>query len=140
MNFDFDLEQFRNLLNAAKEKGLGYAGVAMDKTKDAARLAKLTMSLASEKEAAKKVYTELGKAFYEEHRASAEGLFAQLCEELEATTGRIDEIQKEIDELKADLTPAKAATADFEEVVSQSEEPDIVVEVTEEPAEETPEE
>lgn len=128
---NIDLDQLLSILNAAKEKGMEYAGVAMDKTKDAARIAKLTVSLAAEKEAMKKSYTELGKTFYEEHRGDADGLYAQLCQEIDAAGVRVADLQSEIDTLKAALNSAPAA--DFEEVVADQE-ADITVEVVEEPA------
>lgn len=156
----FDLDQLMNLMNSAKEKGVellglakekgtefadtakergvGIAGLAVEKTKEAAKIAKLTMELASEKEALKKAYVELGKAFYEENRAGAEGLLAQLCEEVEAVDARIESIQTEIDDAKASLR-SSSETADFEEVVSQDEDGDITVEITEEPEEKTEE-
>jgi len=130
---NIDLDQIRNLLNVAKEKGMEYAEVAMDKTKDAAKLAKLSVSLAAEKEAMKKSFTELGKTFYEEHRADAEGLYAQLCEEIDAAGVRVADLQREVDALKAAIGNTQGA--DFEEVVADQE-ADITVEVVEEPKEE----
>jgi len=126
-----DFGKVKELFTAIKEKGTAAANVAADKTKDAARLAKLTMELNSEKDNLKKAYLELGKAFYEEHRSSAEGLAAQLCEEVAAVTSRIDSIQSELDGLKDSFKTAEAP--DFEDVVD-GEEPDITVEVTEEDA------
>ena len=127
----FDFGKVKDLFATIKEKGTAAANVAADKTKDAARMAKLTMELNSEKENLKKAYLELGKAFYEEHRSSAEGLAAQLCEEVTAVTARIDSIQSELDGLKESFKPAEEP--DFEDVV-EGEEPDITVEVTEESA------
>ena len=112
----FDFGKVKEMFNTLKEKGTAAAGKAADKTKDAARMAKLGMELNTEKENLKKAYLELGKAFYEEHRGSAEGLAAQLCEEVSAVTARITSIQSELDGLK------------------ESEEPDITVEITEDGA------
>ena len=125
----FNFGKVKELFSTIKEKGTAAASVAADKTKDAARMAKLTMELNSEKENLKKAYLELGKAFYEEHRGSAEGLAAQLCEEVTAVTGRIDSIQSELEGLKESFRPAEEPA--FEDVVD-GEEPDITVEVTEE--------
>ena len=127
------LDQIKGLFNSLKEKGAEYAGIAADKTKDAARIAKLTMEMNTEKENLKKAYLELGKTYFEENRASAEGLFAQLCEEVAAVSGRIDGIQAELDGLKDSFKTAPDAS--FEKVVSADEEADITVEVTEEPCE-----
>ena len=82
MNFNFD--SLMDTISNLRERGAEYANAAMDKTKDAARLAKLTVSLTGEKDALKKAYIELGKAYYEEHHNDAEGLYAQLVEEVDA--------------------------------------------------------
>ena len=70
MNFNFD--SLMDTISNLRERGAEYANAAMDKTKDAARLAKLTVSLTGEKDALKKAYIELGKAYYEEHHNDAE--------------------------------------------------------------------
>ena len=130
MTFNFD--KFKGVIDQLKDKGTEYAGLAMDKTKDAARLARLSVDLGSEKEAQKRAFLELGKAYYEENRGTAEGLFAQLCDEVDAVNARIESLQAEIDALKGTFKPDEAP--DFEEVVAADEETDIEVEITEEPA------
>ncbi len=115
----FNFNQIKGLLNTIKEKGAEVAGVAADKTKDAARLAKLTMDLNTEKGSLEKAFLELGKAFYEESKDSAEGLAAQLCAEISAIKGRLESIQGELDELKDSFKPAEEP--DFDEVVSAEE-------------------
>jgi len=129
MAFDFD--QIKGLFHQLRDKGTEYAGVAVDKTKDAARIARLTVDMGSEKEALKRAFTELGKAYYEEYRGTADGLFAQLCEEVDAVSERIQGMQAEIDTLKGSFKPDE--TPDFEGVVAADEEPDIEVEVVTEP-------
>lgn len=124
----FNLDSITEIINTLRDRGTEYAGIAMDKTKDAARIAKLTVSLGSEKEALKKAYLELGKAYYEEHHDSAEGLYAQLVEEVDAVNKRIEEMQEEIASLKESLHPAEDAS--FEEVVAKDEDSDITVEIT----------
>ena len=130
----FNLDQVKNLFTSLKEKGTEYASVAADKTRDAARIAKLSVDLNTEKDNLKKAYLELGKAYFEENKDKAEGLFAQLCEEISAVNARIDDMQKELEGLKGSFKAAEAP--DFEEVVaSEEEEADITVEVVEEPCE-----
>ena len=143
MNFNFD--SLMDTISNLRERGAEYANVAMDKTKDAARLAKLTVALTSEKDALKKAYIELGKAYYEEHHNDAEGLYAQLVEEVDAVNARIEEMQAEIDSLKGSFHGSEDAS--FEDVVAQDEggDEDISVEITieeepEAPAAETTEE
>ena len=117
MAFNFD--QLKGLLNTIKEKGAEVAGVAAGKTKDAARIAKLTVDLNTEKGSLEKAFLELGKAFYEESKDSAQGLAAQLCAEIGAINGRIESIQSELDGLKDSFKPAEEPG--FDEVVSAEE-------------------
>ena len=142
---NFNLDSLMDTITNLRERGAEYANVAMDKTRDAARLAKLTVALTSEKDALKKAYIELGKAYYEEHHSDAEGLYAQLVEEVDAVNARIEEMQTEIDSLKGSFHAREDAS--FEDVVSQDEggDEDISVEITieeepEAPAAETTEE
>ena len=136
MNFNFD--SLMDTITNLRERGAEYANVAMDKTKDAARLAKLTIALTAEKDALKKAYIELGKAYYEEHHNDAEGLSAQLVEEVDAVNARIEEMQSEIDSLKGSFHASD--DAGFENVVAQDEGDggDISVEITVEEEPETP--
>ena len=136
MNFNFD--SLMDTITNLRERGAEYANVAMDKTKDAARLAKLTIALTAEKDALKKAYIELGKAYYEEHHNDAEGLYAQLVEEVDAVNARIEEMQSEIDSLKGSFHAND--DAGFEDVVAQDEGDggDISVEITVEEEPETP--
>lgn len=141
---NFNLDSLMDTITNLRERGAEYANVAMDKTRDAARLAKLTVALTSEKDALKKAYIELGKAYYEEHHSDAEGLYAQLVEEVDAVNARIEEMQSEIDSLKGSFHASEDAS--FEDVVAQDEgDEDISVEITieeepEAPAAETTEE
>ena len=136
MNFNFD--SLMDTITNLRERGAEYANAAMDKTKDAARLAKLTIALTSEKDALRKAYIELGKAYYEEHHNDAEGLYAQLVEEVDAVNARIEEMQSEIDSLKGSFHASD--DAGFEDVVAQDEGDggDISVEITVEEEPETP--
>ena len=141
---NFNLDSLMDTITNLRERGAEYANVAMDKTRDAARLAKLTVALTSEKDALKKAYIELGKAYYEEHHSDAEGLYAQLVEEVDAVNARIEEMQSEIDSLRGSFHASEDAS--FEDVVAQDEgDEDISVEITieeepEAPAAETTEE
>ena len=115
----FKFNQLKDLFGNIKEKGAEIAGVAADKTKDAARIAKLTVDLNTEKGSLEKAFLELGKAFYEESKDSAQGLTAQLCAEIAAINGRIESIQGELDGLKDSFKPAEEP--DFDKVVSAEE-------------------
>ena len=134
---NFNLDSLMDTITNLRERGAEYANVAMDKTRDAARLAKLTVALTGEKDALKKAYIELGKAYYEEHHSDAEGLYAQLVEEVDAVNARIEEMQAEIDSLKGSFHGSEDAS--FEDVVAQDEgDEDISVEITVEEEPEAP--
>lgn len=135
---NLNLDSLMDAVTNLRERGAEYAGVAMDKTKDAARLARLTVAQSGEKEALKKAYIELGKMYYEEHHTDAEGLYAQLVEEVDAVSARIAEMQSEIDALKGSFRAGGEAS--FEDVVAQAEESDddISVEITVEPDSDAP--
>ena len=128
----FNLDQVKNLFFSLKEKGTAAAAAAADKTKDAARIAKLTVDLNAEKGNLEKAYLELGKAFYEECKDSAEGLIAQLCAEVGAASEKIKGMQAELETLKGSFKAPEEP--DFETVVDKAE-ADITVEVTEDPCE-----
>lgn len=102
-----------------KEKGVEVAAAAADKTKDAARIAKLTVDLGTEKDNLKKAYLELGKACYEEYKDNADGLFAQLCGEITVAAARVEETQAELDTLKGGFR--SQSQPDFESVVAEQE-------------------
>ena len=125
----FSMDSLKGLVDQVKAKGTEYGGAAADKAKDAAKLAKLAVELNSEKEALKKAYLELGKACYEEKAVAAEGVLGQLFGEVDVVKERIDALQQEIDELRKAV---KGETGGFEETVAESE-PEVEVEITQEP-------
>ena len=133
---EFNLDKVKGFLGQLKDKGSEVAGTAAGKAKDAARIAKLTVDLNTEKEALKKAYLELGKAYFEGKHDDAEGILGQLVGEAEAVKGRLEALQKEIDELKDSFKAEDPAS--FEDVVAAAEEKDVEVEIVEEAAEEDP--
>lgn len=123
------------------EKGKEYADIALDKTKIAGRTAKLGLEIATEKETLRKAYTELGQLYYESCAETAEGVFAPVCQEIEAIALHIQELEAERDCLKAELKSKGEPDVDisFEEVVEEDEKQgdaaDVVVKVVVETAE-----
>ena len=149
MDFNHLKDILTSVVGTVSVKGKEFAEVAVDKTKAAGRVAKATLELTGEREALRKVFAELGQAYYENCREGAEGVFVQLCEEVDLVSERIAALEAEVEELKAGLRTAPAEDADvevtFEEVVEEAEaEAEAVVEievVTEEaPAAEEPQE
>ena len=97
------------------------AGKAKVKAKAGGRIAKLTMSIARERDEMKKTFLEIGKLYYDTHKDAPEGFFSQLCEEVALAEKSIAAKEAELAELKADFAGSKDAEPDveveFEEIV-----------------------
>lgn len=79
---------------------LGRAGVA--KSKQLAEITRLTLSNASEEDAIRKAYTEIGKLYYAEQGMAPEGAYVSLCEKITAAKITIEENKARIAELKVE--------------------------------------
>ena len=71
-----------------------------ERTKAYARIARLTLDLNGENEELKKIYTEIGKLYYEQLQGRAEGFFAPLFAQVGETAENIRSIETEIDSLR----------------------------------------
>lgn len=98
-----------------------------ERTKAYARMAKLTMELNSESDELRKIYTEIGRLYFEQSGGSAEGFFAPLFAQARETAGKIRSRQDEIDALRAEVMPGGAEKdieveiGAFDDVVSADE-------------------
>ncbi|MDR2421003.1 MAG: hypothetical protein LBD49_02725 [Oscillospiraceae bacterium] len=90
---------------------------AESKTKILARTAKLQAENASDRTAVKRLYQEIGKAYYESHRLYPEPELEQSCAEVTTTLERIEVRKKEIDALRASSGDAAPPDADVPEDV-----------------------
>ena len=89
-------------------------------------IAKLTLEVNGEAEELKRVYTEIGKLYFEQNRENPEGFFTSLFSQVEEINARIHEKEDTINELKARLEADKAADidveiGDFEDIVDNTE-------------------
>lgn len=120
-----DFSEIKNVvlssIGKAADAGKGIANKAADKAKSGARIAKLTVEIAGEKENMKKAYMEIGKLYYDTHKDDPEGFFIQLCDEVALAQKNIAEKEAEIDELKLAEESGAEAEADFERVVEEAE-------------------
>lgn len=73
-----------------------------------ANIAKLTVQINGELEEQKKIFTEIGRLYYEEHRGNPEGFYLPLFEELWAKDDKIEEMRAELEAAKAAVENAKA--------------------------------
>jgi len=120
-----------DILGRAADKTRDVAGKAADTAKTYARIAKLSMEINGERDNVKKAYLEIGKLYYDTHKADPEGSFVQLFEEVGLAQENIAEKQTEIDALKAVLHADEpcgnaqdaAVDASFETVEEEAEKP-----------------
>ena len=71
-----------------------------ERIKAYAKIAKLTLALNSENEELRKIYTEIGKLYFEQTRGSAGGPFAPLFAQAEAKARKLGELETEIAALR----------------------------------------
>lgn len=79
-----------------------------ERTKTYAKIAKLTLELNGENEELRKIYTEIGKLYFEQAEDSAEGFFAPLFAQANETAGKIRAVEDEIRALRASVAPEGA--------------------------------
>lgn len=89
-------------------------------------IAKLTLEVNGDAEELKRVYTEIGKLYFEQNRENPEGFFTSLFSQVEEINARIHEKEDTINELKARLEADKVADidveiGDFEDIVDSTE-------------------
>ena len=98
-----------------------------ERTKAYARMAKLSLELNGEAEELRKIYTEIGKLYYEQARDSADGFFAPLFAQAGETAGKIRSLEEELRTLREQVAPEGAEKdieveiGAFDEVVSADE-------------------
>lgn len=111
----------KDIANKAAGAGKGIANKAAGKAKAGARIAKLTVEIANEKENMKKAYLEIGKLYYDTHKDDPEGFFIQLCDEVGLAQKSIAEKEAEIEELKSSENDGAGIEVEFEKVVEADE-------------------
>lgn len=100
------------------------------RTKTYGRIAKLTLEMNGQNEELARVYTEIGRLYFEQVRENPEGFFAPLFAQAETLMKGLKEKETEIAVLKEELSAEKAdADGDIEVEISQFED---VVNATEE--------
>ena len=91
------------------------------------RIAKLTLEMNGESEELKRVYTEIGKLYYDQAKDAPEGFFAPLFNQVQEISADILAKEEEINAMKAEFE-AEAAAKDIEVEVCEF---DQVVDATE---------
>ena len=98
-----------------------------ERTKAYARMAKLTMEISGENEELRKIYTEIGKLYFEQAQGSAGGFFAPLFAQASRTEEKLRALEDELRALRESVMPDGAEKdieveiGAFDEVVSADE-------------------
>ena len=77
-----------------------------------ANIAKLNLQINGELEEQKKVFIEIGRLCYDEHRDAPDARYAQLFEELQAMDEKIETMREELEAAKAAVEAAEASGGD----------------------------
>lgn len=102
------------------------------RAKSYGRIAKLALELNGENEELKRVYTEIGRLYYEQAKDAPEGFFAPLFAQAEEICGRITAKEDEINSLKADVAAAAGCDeADIDVEIGEFDDFDNIVDATE---------
>ena len=109
----------RDMVETSGVRGVYQQGAS--RAKSYGRIAKLTMTRNGQAEELRKVFTEIGKLYFEQSRQAPDGFFAPLFAQAESLIDGMDETGREIDRIREELREAAA-------------EKDIEVELTQEPA------
>lgn len=111
--------------------------VGVSKTKELTEIGRLKVDNATEQEAIKKAYLEIGKLYFAERGMDPEAPYSALCEKIAASKAKIEYNQERIADLKAAGAPGDEEP-DVEEaapVEDAAEEPAPAAEEPEEPKE-----
>ena len=98
------------------------------------QLTKLTLELNGEHEELQRIYTEIGRLYYEQAKDAPEGFFVPLFEQANRVTGNIRAKRAKIDELKehygvSEQSDIDVEIGDFDDVVSATEADGVTVEI-----------
>ena len=122
---------FNNIVGKVKEvagsgtvRGIYEQGTS--RAKSYGTIAKLTLELNGETEELKRIYTEIGKLYFEQAKDAPEGFFAPLFSQAEEILHRIQLKETKIEALKAEFESGDDADIDveigeFEDVVDATE-------------------
>lgn len=90
--------------------------VSVNKTKELTEIGRLKVDNATEQEAIKKAYLEIGKLYFAERGMEPEAPYTALCEKIAASKAKIEYNQERINDLKAAGAPVDAESEAVEEV------------------------
>ena len=105
-----------------------------NRAKALGQIAKLSLELNGEHEELKRIYTEIGRLYFEQAREAPEGFFVPLFEQANRVSGNIRAKRAKIDELKENYgvsgqSDIDVEIGDFDDVVSATEADGMTVEI-----------
>ena len=130
INLDFDKikEAAKDLAQTGVARAKDLTDTAIAKSKELTEIGKLKVQNASEADAIKKAYLELGKLYFAERGSAPEPAYADLCEKISQSQAKIEYNNERIADIKAagnlsdeeveevevdiDVTPDQEAPAD----------------------------
>ena len=89
-----------DFFNKVEETITTQGQAVVDKAKELAEIARLKNQISMCEEVLKKNYTEIGRIYYENFGDSAEALFEKQCRNIKNAQNGIEELEKQIREIK----------------------------------------
>ena len=129
-------ELLSSLMNRAKivAEQTGVAGVyqkGVDRTKSYGRMAKLTLDMNNQSEELRKVYTEIGKLYFDQAQDDPQGFFAPLFAQAKQLRQDLLDKQTELESLKESLRESGEEEGIEVEITETEPDFDSVVDATE---------
>lgn len=128
------MSNYRDALNnlVGRVRELKESGAVRDvyekgvsRTKSYARMAKLALSIKEDSDALQKLYAEIGRLFVEQNPIAPDGAYTDLFARAQGLRGLIEQKQREMEDLKADVDPENAdievEIGSFEDIVNATE-------------------
>ena len=100
-NFDSFKERAKELAQTGVAKAKELTDAAVDKGKEVGEIGKLKVQNATEQDAIRKAYIELGKLYYAERGSAPEPAYAALCQQISDSNARIAYNNERIEDIKA---------------------------------------
>ena len=98
------------------------------------QIAKLSLELKNEHDELNRIYTEIGRLYYEQARSAPQGFFVPLFDQAARVAGKIQDKRAKIEALRSEAGIAEESDidveiGDFEDVVSATEADGMTVEI-----------
>ena len=122
MAIDFDALKGKvsDLAQTGVAKAKEFTDSAVDKGKELSEIGKLKVQNATEQDAIKKAYIEIGKLYFAERGSAPEAPYAALCQQITASNEKIAYNNQRIEDIKS---AGKLGDEDVDAIFEETEEP-----------------